>query len=362
MHDRLFIPGPVEVRPELLKAVASPQVGHRTKAYSDIHSATIPMLKKILYTNQEVLLFTCSATGVMEGSIRNLCQKKVLNTVNGSFSGRWYQIAGINGFAADKLEVPWGQAVKPEAVDKALATGQYDVFCAVFNETSTGVRAPLEEYAEVLKKYPDVMFCVDAVSGMAGDKIECDKLGLDVCLAGTQKCWGLPTGMCVTMVSNKAMAKAATAKAPGYYVNFVDAKKFNDKHQTPHTPAIPILFGLHAQCESILNGEGLDNRWKRHLDMQKLTHKWVKDSGFELFPEKGYESVTLSCIKKPEGFDFKTLNGELSKRHHCIISNGYGDIKEQTFRIAHMADTTIDEMKQLFKWIDAILAEMKTTV
>lgn len=359
MHDRLFIPGPVEVRPELLKAVASPQVGHRTKAYTDLHEATIPMLKKILYTEQEVLLFTCSATGVMEGSIRNLCQKKVLNTVNGSFSGRWYKIAGLNGFAADKLEVGWGEAVKPEAVDKALATGQYDVFCAVFNETSTGVRAPLEAYAEVLKKYPDVMFCVDAVSAMAGDKIECDKLGLDVCLAGTQKCWGLPTGMCVTMISDKAMAKAATAKAPGYYVNFVDAKKFNDKHQTPHTPAIPILFGLHAQCESILNGEGLDNRWKRHLEMQKLTHKWVKDSGFELFPEKGYESVTLSCIKKPEAFDFKTLNGELSKRHHCIISNGYGDIKEQTFRIAHMADTTVDEMKQLFKWIDAILAETK---
>lgn len=357
MHDRLFIPGPVEVRPELLKAVASPQVGHRTQAYMDVHSATIPLLKKILYTEQEVLLFTCSATGVMEGSLRNLCQKKALLTVNGAFSKRWYQIAGFNGIPADKLEVPMGKAVMPEDLDKALTTGQYDVFCAVFNETSTGVRAPLEKYSEVLKKYPDVMFCVDAVSAMAGDKIETDKLGLDVCLAGTQKCWGLPTGMCVTMISNKAMAKAATAKAPGYYVNFVDAKKYNDKHQTPHTPAIPILFGLHAQCNHIVNEEGLDNRWKRHLDMQKLTHQWVKEAGFELFPEKGYESVTLSCIKKPDGFDFKTLNGQLSKKHHCVISNGYGDIKEQTFRIAHMADTTVDEMKQLFKWIDAILAE-----
>lgn len=359
MHDRLFIPGPVEVRPELLKAVASPQVGHRTKAYTDLHAATIPMLKQILYTEQEVLLFTCSATGVMEGSIRNLCQKKVLNTVNGAFSKRWYQIAGLNGFEATKLEVPMGHAVKPEDVDAALATGQYDVFCAVFNETSAGVRAPLEAYAEVMKKYPDVLFCVDAVSAMAGDKIECDKLGLDVCLAGTQKCWGLPTGLCVTMVSNKALAKAATAKAPGYYVNFVDAKKFNDKSQTPHTPAIPILFGLHAQCENILNVEGLENRWTRHKELAKLTHKWVKDSGMEMFPEKGFESVTLSCIKKPEGMDIKALNKELSKRHHCIISDGYGDIKEQTFRVAHMADTTLDEMKQLFKWIDAILAEQK---
>ncbi len=361
MHDRLFIPGPVEVRPELLQAIAQPQFGHRTQAYMDVHQATIPLLKKILYTEQDVILFTCSATGVMEGSLRNLTQKKALLTVNGAFSKRWYQIAGFNGIPADKLEVPMGKAVMPEDLDKALATGQYDVFCAVFNETSTGVRAPLEKYSEVLKKYPDVMFCVDAVSAMAGDKIETDKLGLDVCLAGTQKCWGLPTGMCVTMISNKAMAKAATAKAPGYYVNFVDAKKYNDKHQTPHTPAIPILFGLHAQCNHIVNEEGLDNRWKRHLDMQKLTHQWVKDAGFELFPEKGYESVTLSCIKKPEGFDFKNLNGQLSKRHHCVISNGYGDIKEQTFRIAHMADTKLEEMNQLFKWIDAILAEANVT-
>lgn len=361
MHDRLFIPGPVEVRPELLAAVGKPQVGHRTQAYMDVHSATIPLLKKILYTEQEVLLFTCSATGVMEGSMRNLCQKKALVTVNGAFSKRWFQIAGYNGVPADKLEVPMGKAVTAEAVDAALATGQYDQFCAVFNETSTGVRAPLEQYSEVLKKYPDVMFCVDAVSAMAGDKIETDKLGLDVCLAGTQKCWGLPTGMCVTMISNKAMAKAATAKAPGYYVNFVDAKKYNDKHQTPHTPAIPILFGLHAQVEHIVNVEGIDNRWARHLEMQKMTHEWCKKAGFELFPEKGYESVTLSCIKKPDGFDFKTLNGQLSKKHHCVISNGYGDIKEQTFRIAHMADTTPAEMKQLFGWIDAILAEMSVT-
>lgn len=356
MHDRLFIPGPVEVRPELLQAVASPQVGHRTKAYTDMHAALIPQLKQILYTEQEVLLFTCSATGVMEGSIRNLCQKKVLTTVNGAFSKRWFQIAGYNGFQADKLEVEWGKAVMPEAVDKALATGQYDVFCAVFNETSTGTRAPLEQYAEVLKKYPDVMFCVDAVSAMAGDKIETDKLGLDVCLAGTQKCWGLPTGICVTMISNKAMERAAQAKAPGYYVNFVDAKKYNDKHQTPHTPAIPLVFGLKAQADHILNVEGLENRWARHLEMARIVRKWAVDSGFEMLPEKGYESVTLSCIKNTKKIDVKALNGELSKRHHCIISNGYGDLKDLTFRIAHMADTTVAEIKQLLTWIDEIVA------
>ncbi|MBU0691152.1 alanine--glyoxylate aminotransferase family protein, partial [bacterium] len=357
MHDRLFIPGPVEVRPELLQAVATPQVGHRTQAYKDLHGAVIPMLKKILYTEQEVLIFTTSATGVMEGSVRNVVHKKVLHAVNGAFSKRWFQISGLNGLEADKLDAEWGTAVKPDVIDKALATGQYDAFAMVFNETSTGVRAPIEEISKVMKKYPDVLWLVDAVSAMAGDKIECDRLGLDVCLAGTQKCWGLPCGICVTMISNKAMERAAKTKCPGYYVNFTDAKKYNDKNQTPSTPAIPQIFGLHAQCEHILKKEGLDNRWSRHLEMARIVRKWATDRGYEMFPEKGYESNTLSCIKNTKNIDIKKLNKLLSEKHHCIISNGYGDFKDITFRIAHMADTTIEEIQQLLAWLDELIPQ-----
>ncbi|MBU0509017.1 alanine--glyoxylate aminotransferase family protein [bacterium] len=358
MHKKLFIPGPTEVRPELLKVVATPQVGHRTQDYKDLHAAVIPMLKKILYTDQEVLIFTCSATGVMEGTVRNLCQKKVLCTVNGAFSKRWFKINGMNGIPADKIEVEWGKAVLADQIDAKLKTGEYDVFCMVFNETSTGVRAPVEEVAAVMKKYPDVMFCIDAVSAMAGDKIECDKLGIDVCLAGTQKCWGLPTGVCVTMISNKAMERAKTAKAPGYYVNFVDAKEYNDKHQTPHTPAIPLIFGLKAQCEHILNVEGLDNRWARHIEMAKIVRNWAVKSGFAVFPEKGYESNTLTCITNTKGISIADLNKTLAKQHSCIISNGYGDLKEKTFRIAHMADVTVAEIKELLGWLDEIIPTM----
>jgi aspartate aminotransferase-like enzyme len=355
MHNKLFIPGPSEVRPEILQVVASPQIGHRTQTYKDLHGAVIPMVKKILYTEQDVLLFTCSATGVMEGSIRNLCQKKVLCTVNGAFSKRWFQINGFNGIPADKIEVEWGKAVTPDMIDAKLKTGEYDVFCMVFNETSTGVRAPVEAVAEVMKKYPDVMFCVDAVSAMAGDKIECDKLGLDVCLAGTQKCWALPTGLCVTMVSNKAMERATKAKAPGYYVNFPDAKKYNDQAQTPHTPAIPLIFGLKAQCENMLNNEGLETRWARHKEMAGIVRKWAVDKGFALFPEKGFESVSLTCITNTKGIGIGDLNKELAKRHHAIISNGYGDLKEKTFRIAHMGDCTVAEIKELLGWLDELI-------
>jgi aspartate aminotransferase-like enzyme len=358
MHDKLFIPGPIEVRPELLQEIARPQVGHRTQAYRDVHQAAVEMTKKILYTEQEVLLFTCSATGVMEGSVKNLVQKKVLHGVNGAFSQRWYNIsAKYNGIPADKIDVAWGKAIKPEMVDAQLKTGEFDCFCLVFNETSTGVRAPIEEIAQVMRNYPDVMFCVDAVSAMCGDKIECDKLGLDVCLAGTQKCWGLPAGLCVTMISHKAMKKAETAKNPGYYVNFVDAKKSNDKHEVPHTPSVPLIFGLRAQADYILNKEGLEPRWNRHIEMAKVVRKWAVERGFEMFPEKGYESVTLSTITNTRGINISQLNKDLSKTHHAIISNGYGDLKEKTFRIAHMADWQLADIQQLLGWLDELMGK-----
>lgn len=356
MHDKLFIPGPIEVRPELLQEIARPQVGHRTQAYRDVHQAAVEMTKKILYTEQEVLLFTCSATGVMEGSVKNLVQKKVLHGVNGAFSDRWYKISSkYNGIPADKIDVEWGKAIKPEMVEAKLKTGEYDCFCLVFNETSTGVRAPIEEIAELMKRYPDVMFCVDAVSAMCGDKIECDKLGLDVCLAGTQKCWGMPAGLCVTMVSHKAMKRAETAKNPGYYVNFVDAKKLNDKHEVPHTPVVPLIFGLRAQADYILNKEGLENRWNRHIEMAKVVRKWAVDRGFEMFPEQGYESVTLSTIKNTRDVNIKQLNKDLSQKYHAIISDGYGDLAQKTFRIAHMADWQMSDIKQLLGWLDELM-------
>lgn len=359
MHDRLFIPGPVEVRPEILQACATPQVGHRTQAYKDLHGAVIPMVKQILYTAQEVLIFTCSATGVMEGSVRNVVHKKVLHAVNGAFSKRWHKISGLNGLPCDKIEVDWGKAVTAEQIDEKLATGEFDTFAMVFNETSTGVRAPIEEISEVMKKYPDVLWLVDAVSAMAGDKIECDKLGLDVCLAGTQKCWGMPTGICITMISNKAMERAAKTENPGYYVNFTDAKKYNDKDQTPHTPSIPLFFALKAQCEHILKKEGLENRWNRHIEMANIVRNWVVDRGYELFPEKGFESNTLTCAKNTKGVDIKELNKQLSAKHHAVISNGYGDLKGKAFRIAHMADTTIDEMQELLSWLDELMPALE---
>jgi len=350
-HKRLFIPGPVEVRPEGLLSLATPQVGHRSKEFQELYSEVNGKLKKFLHTDQYVFLSTSSSSGVMEAGMRNLVKKKVLATTCGAFSERWYKMAVENGKPAEQLGVDWGKAVKPEMIDEKLKSGDYDTVSVVLNETSTGVMNPLKEIAEVVKKYDDVLIMVDAVSGMAGVDIDFDGLGLDLALAGLQKCFGLPSGLAVFAVSEKAMKRAEEVEDRGFYFDFLTFKKYHERNMTPTTPAIPQIFGLNYIMDDIL-AEGKD-RFKRHANMAKIVQEWAKKN-FDLFAEKGYESNTVTCIKNTRGISVAGLNEELAK-HNCMLSNGYGKMKEETFRIAHMADTQEWEIRGLLSLIDSIL-------
>ena len=353
MHKDLFIPGPTEVMPEVLQAMATPQIGHRSKDFVALYERVMPKLKKVLYTEQSVFLFPSSSTGAMEAAVRNCSSKKILSCVVGAFSDRWNKIAIANGKEADRLEIEWGKAMKPEMIDKALSTGKYDAVTFVHNETSTGVMSPIEEVAAVMKKYPDVMFLVDAVSSMSGYKLETDKLGTDVCLAGVQKCWALPSGLTIVTVSNKALEKAKTVENRGYYFDFLDYLKYDsERHQTPSTPAISHIFALDVQLDRFLT-EGIENRFKRHSEMAKIVREWAKKH-FALFAESGYESETLTTIKNTREISVADLNKELGNRGYQI-SNRYGKLKEKTFRIAHMGDHTVADIKKLLGVIDEIL-------
>jgi aspartate aminotransferase-like enzyme len=262
-------------------------------------------------------------------------------------------VALLNGKPADKLQVEWGKAVKPEMIDEKLATGEYDAVTFVHNETSTGVANPLYDVADVMKKYPDVMFIVDAVSSMSAMKIEIDKLGIDCCLASVQKAFAIPPGLAVFTVSNKAMEKMETVENRGYYFDFKTFKKFGDKNNTPSTPPIPQIYALNLQVDKMLE-EGMENRFARHTKMKSMVHDWIKSKGLELFPETGYESESLTTIANNKGIDVGGLNKKLREKG-MVISNGYGKLADKTFRIAHMGDTKPDEIKELLDIIDEIL-------
>ena len=215
MHKKLFIPGPTEVREEILDVMATPMIGHRTTAYAELHQSVESKLKTLLNAERRVFLFSSSSTGVMEGAIRNCVGKKVLNTLNGEFSRRWHEIARSCGVETEVVEVEPGQAVTPEIVDAALAKGGFDAVCLTYNETSTGILGPTPETAKLVReKYPDVLILVDAVSCMAGTPIDFDGWGLDVCLAGVQKCFALPPGLTVAAASASARWTARRRSPP----------------------------------------------------------------------------------------------------------------------------------------------------
>ena len=354
MYKKLFIPGPVDVKPEVLEKMAAPMIGHRSKEASELQHGISEKLRKLFYTREEILLSTSSGSGLMEGAIRSCTLKRAAVFSVGAFGKRWFEMAENNRVPADLFEVDWGKAVSATLIDEVLATGKYDLFTITHNETSTGVMNPVIEIAEVAGKYPDIVYCLDAVSSMGGTKIEVDKLGVDICITSTQKALGLPPGMSVCSFSRKAIERAKNVPHRGYYLDLLAIYDYIQKkdYQYPSTPSLSHMFAMDYQLDRILS-EGLEGRFTRHLDMAELVREWAREK-FELFADEKHLSNTLTCISNNRGIDVAALNKELGNRGFQI-SNVYGKLKDKTFRIAHMAERSPDEIKELLDNIDDIL-------
>ena len=360
-HVKLHIPGPVEVSEKTFKALCTPMIGHRGQGFKDLYAKMQPQLQTLLSTKQLVYLSTSSAWGVMEGAIRNVVQKKVLNCMNGAFSDKWFDVSKKCGKQAEALQVQWGSPIRAEAIDKKLATGEFDALTLIHNETSTGTMSPLAEIAVLKKKYPDVMFIVDAVSSMTAVPMNFDAMGIDVLLAGTQKAFALPPGLAVFVASPAALAKAATAKDRGYYFDFVEFEKNAKDSMTPSTPSIPHIYALSSKLDDFF-AEGLEARYARHKKTNQMTRDWAAKHGFNLFPEPGFESITLTCISngaRPGGrtVDVAKLQ-KLVKDQGFLIDGGYGKIKGTTFRLSNMGDETEATMNQLYAALDKAMLSL----
>ncbi|MBI5802153.1 MAG: alanine--glyoxylate aminotransferase family protein [Verrucomicrobia bacterium] len=361
-HVKLHIPGPVEVSEKTFKALCSPMIGHRGQGFKDLVSKIQPQLQSLLGTRQLIYLSTSSAWGVMEGALRNLTQKKVLCCMKGAFSDKWLDVARRCGKDAEGLQVPWGSPIRAEAIDAKLATGQFDSLTLIHNETSTGTMSPVAEIAALKARYPDVMFIVDAVSSMSAVPLNFDALGIDVLLAGTQKAFALPPGLSVFTCSRAALAKSATAKDRGYYFDFVEFEKNAADNMTPSTPSIPHVYALASKLDEFF-AEGLDARYARHAQTNQMTRDWAAKHGFTLFPEAGYESITLCCVNngaRADGgrvVDAAKLQ-KLVKEQGFLIDGGYGKIKGTTFRLSNMGDETPATMSQLLAALDTAMAKL----
>jgi aspartate aminotransferase-like enzyme len=354
MHKKLFIPGPTEVAPDVLAKMATPMIGHRSKDASNLQREISEKLRKVMKTENPIVLSTSSGSGLMEGSIRSFTAKRAIVFSVGAFGNRWYKMAEANNVAADKHEAEWGHPTTADVVDKYLSTGKYDVMTVTHNETSTGIMNPVEEIAEVKKKYPDVIWLLDTVSSMGGANINVDALGVDVCIASTQKALALPPGMAIAAVSKKALEHGKQVKHRGWYLDILELYKYVESkdHQYSATPSLSHMFAMNYQLDRIL-AEGMDKRCARHLEMAEYTRAWAKRN-FALYPEEKHASVTLTTITNTKNISVKALNDALGKEG-MQISNGYGDLKEKTFRIAHMGELTMDDIRQVTSAIERIL-------
>ncbi|HBP37775.1 MAG TPA: aminotransferase [Clostridiales bacterium] len=354
MHKRLFIPGPVEVRPDVLAHMSEPMIGHRSKDASELQKRISDKLRQLMYTQNEILLSTSSGSGLMEGAVRSCTRRRAAIFSIGAFGDRWYKMAASNGVPADLIQSELGSATTPERVDQALATGLYDVVTITHNETATGVANPLAEISDVMKRYPDVLLLVDAVSSLGGHKIEADKLGIDILISSSQKCLGLPPGLSLCSVSERAIRAAEQVPHRGLYFDFVELYKFvkEKNSQYPSTPSLAHMFALDFQLDRIL-AEGLDRRFERHSQMARRVQGWARQH-FALFADERYLSQTVTCIRNTRELNIPELNKTLGTRGYQI-SDGYGAVKGLTFRIAHMADTTLQELDDLLACLDDVL-------
>jgi aspartate aminotransferase-like enzyme len=290
----------------------------------------------------------------MEAAVRNVVEKRVLSLVCGAFSERWNQVAAANGIGNDRLDVPWGHAIDPAAVEEKLRTGAYDALTVAHNETSTGVANPLAGLAEVMGRFPDVAFMVDTVSSLGGMPVEVDHMGIDLCLASVQKCLALPPGFALCSVSPKVLERSSRAKSKGWYFDLARMAKKAVLGQAPVTPSVSHMFAMERQFEVILE-EGLEARWGRHRAMADRTREWARDR-FALYADEEHCSDTVTCISNTRKVDLGPVLAEMMRRGFQL-GNGYGDLKGKAFRIAHMGERRMDEMEEMFGELDSVLGK-----
>ena len=354
MHKKLLIPGPTEVSQAILREQTHPIIGHREKAFSELYGKIMAKLARFFELTEDCRPTVTTSSGTLWFDIvgRSIVKGKALVCVNGAFSERFGKTIRACGKKADFIEVDWGKAVKPDVIAEKLDTGEYDTLAVCHNESSTGVRTPIHQIGKLVRKnYPDTIFAIDSVSAMAGDKTLPREIGCDIIFASTQKCFALPPGLAVSLVTDNAIERAKEISNRGSYTDLVTIFEFDKKHQTPFTPNISLLYALDKRLDLLLE-ETYDHVFQRHREMAEYTQEWAK-SHFALFPELGYESMTITCVQNTSGKNVQKLNQKLAEKGY-MISNGYGKLKEKTFRIGHMGEWNLAGIKKVLTLINQI--------
>ncbi len=356
----LVIPGPVPIAPSVYRAMIKPVIGHRTPQFRELNKQVHEMLKEIMCTKNDVFVLAGSGTLAMQAGISNLVapDDEVLNLVNGKFSNRFAEITEAFGGKSIVHNVEYGKAIKPPEVEKALEENPNIKFVTMtLNETSTAILNPVWDIGKITREQGKILI-VDGITAVGGDYVYADEWNIDVLITGSQKCLGIPPGLSAIMVAPTAWEVINNRETIyEYYANLKKYKKSYEKGgDTPFTPAVTLVQGLHESLRLILE-EGIENRVKRHRLITKAVREGYKAMGLELLAEEEYASNTITAIKYPENIEDKEFRSKMEEKG-ILVAGGQDHLKGKIFRIASLNLCTQREVLTILATSEIVLKEL----
>lgn len=356
---RLMIPGPIELAPEVLAAMAEPLVAHYGKEWTAFYKETTGLLQKIFRTAGDIFLLPGSGSAGLDAALGSTLfpDGRVLIPQNGFFGERLEEITRSYTENVSTIKFPLGQAIDLEAVERTLQNGNFDVVTCVHCETSTGVLNPIRELAGLCRSY-GVLFIVDAVSSLAVEPLEMDAWGIDICLSASQKGLEAPPGLGVIAVGELAWNRINRVKSPGWYLNLRVWKEYREKwgdwHPHPVTQAVNNIKALRLGVERILK-EGLDKRFERHHKIAQKLRQGLREIGFTAYVPDEIASNGVTSVLGPEG-KVNELLAYVRKQEGILLAGSLGALKGKVFRIGHMGPGASEEA------VHAVLAALRKGV
>jgi aspartate aminotransferase-like enzyme len=356
-----FLPGPTEVRAEIMEAMNRPTISHRGKEFESMFATIEAGLREVFLTARPVYVVPASGTGLMEAAVRNVARGRVLSLVNGAFSKRFAEIAESCGQTVDRLEVTEGDVVPLDRVEDALKRASYAAVLSTHSETGTGVLSDIRGIAALARKY-GAMSLVDSVSGLGGAELCADAWGLDFVFTGSQKALALPAGLAFAVASPEFVDRAKSVPDRGRYFDVIEYEQWSAKNQTPTTPALMLLYALEAQLSNIAR-EGIERRWERHMAMRAVTEGWLERATdrlgipLNIVARPEYRSPTVTAIALPPKLTAKAVTAAVKARGY-VIGGGQDRIANTSIRIGHMGDHSVENLAVCLDAVEEALGSL----
>lgn len=343
----LLGPGPSMADPRVLKAMATPLVGHLDPKFVELMDNTQHLLRYVFQTeNRLTLPVSGTGTAAMEAAVANLVEPgdSVLVCVNGYFGLRIAEMAERYGGDVETITRPWGETFSNEEVDQALQKRPAEVVAIVHAETSTGALQPLEEIVEVVHRHGAVLI-VDAVTSLGGVPLRVDEWGIDAAYSGAQKCLSCPPGASPITFGPRAEEKLLNreTKVKNFYLDLSILQKYWGKERSyHHTAPISANYALYEGLRLVAE-EGLENRWIRHRKNSELLWNGLEDLGLTLHVPIENRIPSLTTVRIPEGIDDLAIRKALLSQFNIEISGGFAELAGKVWRIGLMGFSSREE-------------------